>query len=210
MAAAAGRVSSSQTDVPHIAAPTARCGTTKSADSLDATFASPSAIWSATSPTRTRARRRGSGASVERWIAIAVQTARIATTTLIARCVAWIAWVSLPIVGTTEPSISGMSPNARPACWPVTQEPSSIWAKIATAVTITRRVRTGRGRAAGIGPLLARSAMKITAARTVSAIARCAVTSSAARPCSTTAPPSSDWTMTRTPATTAAASSGRS
>ena len=36
---------------------------------------------------------------------------------------------------------------------------------------------------AGIGPFVARSAMKIVAASTVSAIARCAVTSSAARPC---------------------------
>ncbi len=125
-------------------------------------------------------------------MAIAVQTTSSATTTLIARCAAWIAWVSLPIVGTTEPFMSGTSPKASPACWPVTHEPSSIWAKIATAVTATRRVKTGRAFAAGIGPWLARSAMKMTAARTVSAIARCVVTSSAARPCSTTAPPSSD------------------
>ena len=84
-----------------------------------------------------------------------------ATTTLIARCAAWIAWVSLPIVGTTEPSISGKSPNARPACWPVTHEPSSIWAKIATAVT--RRGGSGpaaRGRPASVR-CVARSAMKI-------------------------------------------------
>ena len=203
-------VSSSQTDAPHRAAPTARCGTTKKADSRDATFSSPRTIWTATKTASTRAMRRGSGASVERWMAIAVQATSAATTTLSARCVAWIACVSVEICGTSAPFISGTSPKARPACWPVTHEPSSIWAKIATAVIATSRVRPGRACAAGIGPWLARSAMKMTAANTVSAIARWAVTSSAARPSSTTAAPSRDCTMTSTPATTAAARSGRS
>ena len=63
--------------------------------------------------------------------------------------------------GTSAPFISGTSPKARPACWPVTHEPSSIWAKIATAVIATSRVRPGRACAAGIGPWLARSAMKM-------------------------------------------------
>ena len=58
--------------------------------------------------------------------------------------------------------MSGKSVNARPAWWPVTQEPRSIWAKIASAVAAARRVRPGRACCAGIGPFVARSAMRIT------------------------------------------------
>ena len=92
-------------------------------------------------------------------MATAVHATRTATITLSPRWAAWIACVSVEIAGTSAPSMSGTSPKARPAPWPVTHEPSSIWAKIAIAVTATRRVSPGRACAAGIGPLRARSAM---------------------------------------------------
>ena len=78
-------VSSSQTDAPHSAAPTARCGTTKNAERRDTTLSPPSAICTTTSTTIQVARRRASGASVDRHSATAVQATRPATTRLRAR-----------------------------------------------------------------------------------------------------------------------------
>ena len=97
---------------------------------------------------------------------------------------------TLPTSGITRPPISGKSPYASPASWPVTHEPSSIWAK--TATPVRPMSHTGSAlRCPGIGPCAARSAIRMVIASTVSAMARCAVTSSRRRPWITTWPPSS-------------------
>ena len=130
----------------------------------------------------------------------------------IARCVTLIACFSLPISGNDaavhqrevaerEARHRGRSPRSRAASARRSRPPSPA----------RGRVRTGRAlRCPASVRVLARSAMKMIAARTVSAIARCASRARRRGPASPPLPRAADWTMTRTPATTAAASSGRS
>ena len=86
-AAAGGSVSSSQTDAPHSAAPTARCGTTKSADSLDDDVRPPERDLERHQRDQ---RRSPGGAGVGRRSSDGrrspVQTTSPATTTLMRRC----------------------------------------------------------------------------------------------------------------------------
>jgi len=89
------------------------------------------------------------------------------------------------MAGSRLPFMSGKSAYASPASWPVTHEPSSICAK--TAAAVTEMSPTGsRERIPGIGPLAARSAIRMVMASTVNAMPRWAVTSSRARPSMTT------------------------
>ena len=82
-------LSVSHTDRPHRAAPTARCGTTNSADRPDTTFRPPSAICTTIRTSITVASRRGSGASVVRRTASQDASTSPRTTRLMSRCARW-------------------------------------------------------------------------------------------------------------------------
>ena len=206
------RLRASQTDAAQRPDPTAKCGTTNQAESCDQMFAAPSASWTRTRTSMAVTIRRGRGRSVARRTR-SERGDHEQRHHQRERAVQHLHGLLAGGDVRHEAAVHEREVRERETCsWPVTHDPSSICAKTATAVSQPSGVRRGcETRRAGNGPWAARSAMKIVAASTVSAIARCGRSRDRPRsPSMTTASPEDRLHDDEHPAAIAAARSGRS